>query len=103
MSSAGVVPRGDSGFGIEGVLDFTTVARLAAEGERMFSGRGRVEIDLQGVRAANSAGLALLLEWMEQARRRRIVLRFHNLPESIERLARLANLSATLPRARRDA
>jgi phospholipid transport system transporter-binding protein len=97
MSAARIVARGEAGFGVEGVLDFTTVARLAAQGERMFKGAGRVEIDLQGVRSANSAGIALLLEWLDLARRRGVSLRYRNIPESLASLAGLANLSGLIP------
>ncbi len=97
MSAARIRARGKAGFGVEGVLDFTTVARLAAQGERMFARGGRLEIDLQGVRSANSAGIALLLEWLDLARRRGVSLRFRNIPESLVSLAGLANLSGLIP------
>lgn len=82
---------------VEGVLDFATVPALAAEGERLLPASGRVEIDLSGVTAANSAGLALLLEWLEIARRRNLGLRFRDLPDPLVRLARLTNLTNLLP------
>jgi len=103
MSGATIVSRGNARFGVAGVLDYTTVRELAAQGEILFGGRGPLEIDLQGVRSANSAGLALLLEWMELARRRSISLRFRNLPGSLGRLASLVNLSGILPVVRDDA
>jgi len=82
------------------VLDFATVAPLLAEGERLLRGPGPVEIDLAGVTSANSAGLALLLEWLDLARRRQLRLHFRNLPESLVRLAELTNLGDLLPVAR---
>ena len=97
MSDAAIVTKDNARFSVEGVLDFTTVSRLAAEGMRLFAGHSRVDIDLQGVSAANSAGLVLLLEWMELARGRKLALRFLNLPRSLDRLAGLANLSGILP------
>jgi phospholipid transport system transporter-binding protein len=103
MSEAVITAKGNDRFGVEGVLDFTTAARLASEGERLFKGRGPIEIDLRGVSSANSAGLALLLEWMELARRRNLPLRFRNLPESLARLSDLTNLTRILPVSRSDA
>lgn len=97
MSDAWIVPRGHSRFGVEGVLDFDTVVTLVAESRRQFVGKERLEVDLQGVRASNSAGLALLLEWLELAHERGISLRFRNLPESIARLAAITNLTGLLP------
>jgi len=103
VSEAVIRARGNARFGVEGVLDFTTAAWLASEGKRLFKGRGPLEIDLRGVRSANSAGLALLLEWTELARRRKLSLRFLNLPESLARLADLTNATQILPLSRRDA
>jgi phospholipid transport system transporter-binding protein len=86
--------------GIEGALDFDSVVSLLAESRRRFPREQRLEIDLQGVRRANSAGLALLLEWVELAHRLGISLRFTNLPESLMRLAAVTNVSDLLPVAR---
>lgn len=97
MSDAWIVPRGHTRLAVEGVLDFDSVAPLAAESRRYFAGKGRLEVDLQGVLRANSAGLALLLEWMELAQRRGISLRFRNLPDSLTRLAGITNLTGMLP------
>jgi phospholipid transport system transporter-binding protein len=100
MSTASLVPGAGSGFTLRGVLDFATVAPLVTEGERLLVGPGAVEIDLSGVTSANSAGLALLLEWLDLARRRQLRLRFRNLPEPLVRLAELTNLTEVLPLAR---
>lgn len=98
MSSAWIVPRGQTRLGVEGVLDFDTVVPLIAESRRYFAGKERrLEVDLRGVRCANSAGLALLLEWLELAQKRGISLRFRNLPESLTRLAAISNLTGLLP------
>ena len=97
MSGAAIVSRGERGFGLEGVLDFDSVATLMPEGGRLLTGPGPLDVDLQGVREANSAALALLLEWLEMARQRKLVLRFHNLPDSLVRLAALSNVTGLLP------
>jgi phospholipid transport system transporter-binding protein len=97
MSGAWIVPRGRTRFGVEGVLDFDTVVPLMAESGGYFAGKERLEVDLKGVRSANSAGLALLLEWLDLARRQGISLRFRNLPESLIRLAAISNLTGLLP------
>jgi phospholipid transport system transporter-binding protein len=98
MSGATAIRSGGPGvLLVVGVLDFATVPALAAEGERLLPVSGRVEIDLSGVTAANSAGLALLLEWLEIARQRKLGLRFRALPDPLVRLARLTNLTNLLP------
>lgn len=103
MSGASLAADGEARFVVVGALDFSTVASLVAEGERLFTGTGRLEVDLQGVGTANSAGLALLLEWLHMARRRNLALRFRHLPESLVRIAALTNLTSVLPLAEGDA
>lgn len=82
---------------VEGPLDFTSVADVLAETRRHFPRSGRLLIDLGGVSTANSAALALLLEWMELAAGRGIELHFCNLPEGIARIAALSDLDTLLP------
>nr|WP_242482206.1 STAS domain-containing protein [Thiocystis violacea] len=87
---------------MSGVLDFMTVPRLAKEGDVLLKGaqsRGleQVEVDLSGIESANSAGLALLLEWMDMARTRGLRLTYLHLPESLGRIAAVSNLHRLLP------
>jgi phospholipid transport system transporter-binding protein len=82
---------------VEGVLDFGSVAPLLAQGEALMPRTGRVQIDLGGVETANSAGLALLLEWLDLARARGVDLRYLDMPESLTRIAAFSNLGSLLP------
>lgn len=87
-----------------GVLDFDTVARLAVEGEvllRTAAARGQTSlvIDLAAVERANSAGLALLLEWLQMAQARGLSLSYAHLPDSLGRLAAVSNLDDLLAAA----
>lgn len=97
MSGATLASRGEGSFVLEGILDFDSVASLLTDGERMLAGSGHLDLDLGAVHEANSAGLALLLEWLDLARQRKRTLRLHNLPDSLVRLAALANVSDILP------
>lgn len=89
---------------LAGVLDFDTVGRLAVEGGVLLRtadarGQERLVIDLAEVKRANSAGLALLLEWLEMAQTRRLTLSYAHLPDSLQRLAVVSNLVDLLPLA----
>jgi phospholipid transport system transporter-binding protein len=95
----GMSQQGMPRYALDGVLDFQTVPGLLPDGERMLDGDGPLDLDLLLVREANSAGLALLLEWIDIAGRRQRPLRLYNLPESLANLADLANLSPLLPLA----
>ncbi|NCA69027.1 MAG: STAS domain-containing protein [Sphingobacteriia bacterium] len=99
MSAAHLTSHGPGCFSLEGRLDFSTVARLAVCGGELLHAQTVVEIDLAGVTAANSAGLALLLEWLDMARARGARLTYRNLPDSLARLARVSNLESVLPLA----
>lgn len=84
---------------IEGALDFGSVRRVLAETRERFPVSGPLLIDLGGVSTANSAALALLLEWMELAAGRGTELCFCNLPDGIVRIAALSDLDTLLPLA----
>jgi phospholipid transport system transporter-binding protein len=96
-SRAHLCDAGEGRLAVEGTLDFATVGGLLAESEPRFRAGERLAIDLAGVDSANSAGLALLLEWLDLARSRRIELQFFNLPEALQRIAALSNLGTLLP------
>ncbi len=94
---AQLVAAGAGRLRVEGDLDFGTVAGLLAQGEAMIPRSGQIEIDLGGVESANSAGLALLLEWVDLSRARRVDLRYLGLPDALARIADLSNLRSLLP------
>lgn len=100
MKQARVISAGPGRLRVEGVLDFANVTALLAEAEALFPRSGRLRIDLSGVELANSAGLALLLEWLDLARRRHLDLLYMGLPDSLERIAAISNLGSLLPVAR---
>ncbi len=92
-----LIPDGAGRLRVEGPLDFTTVSGLLAAGEERLRDTDRLQIDLAGVTSANSAGLALLLEWLDLARARGVALRYLNLPDSLMRIAAFSNLETLLP------
>jgi phospholipid transport system transporter-binding protein len=96
VSGATLTGTAPGQFRLAGDLDYASVGPLVGEGERLFAAHAAVRIDLQGVGQANSAGLALLLEWLDQARRRGQRLDLVNLPESLARIATITNLAGLL-------
>lgn len=79
---------------IQGELTAATVARLRRYGRRQIAQAQALVVDLSGVSAADSAGLALLVDWLAWAQQRRCLLTFTNLPPA---LTALAGLSDVLP------
>jgi phospholipid transport system transporter-binding protein len=68
----------------------------AAAAEITTVGADRLEIDLAGVTAADSAGLAVCLVWLARAERDGRELRFANLPASIRSLARISDIESVI-------
>ncbi|WP_295409698.1 STAS domain-containing protein [uncultured Thiocystis sp.] len=102
MSRSRLAPCGPGRWCLSGTLDFSTVTGLANEAGTLFReqaarGLAHLEIDLSDLDAANSAGLALLLEWAEIAREHGIRLTYRQLPDSLNRIATFSNLQSILP------
>lgn len=72
---------------VAGVLDFTT-ARLALDSVAPhIESNASLDIDLAGVTQSNSAGLALIIEWLACARRAEHTVTFHHIPDGLRQLA----------------
>ena len=100
MTAASLDISGAGQWRLTGVLDFDAVPGLADKGARLIARMApadSVEIDLAGVESANSAGLALLLEWLDLAGQRGVHLTYRHLPESLRRIAAFSNLHDLLP------
>lgn len=91
-------------FELKGALILSTVPTLARQGARLLKAvRAQrdsmplaVEIDLSGVKRSSSAGIALLLDWVDQAGRDGIDLQFRNWPEALVRIATFSNVEGLL-------
>jgi len=67
MTTATIKRDGDT-LRVRGELDFDSVAELWAMTKTLFRDGTVPRIDLNGVRHSNSAGVALLVEWLRHAR-----------------------------------
>jgi phospholipid transport system transporter-binding protein len=85
-------------FLVEGELNMVTVPTLLQAMASQFPTTGsQVHIDLAGVTRSDSAGLALLMEWLRLAKTRNMRLQFHNLPLQLREIARVSDLLPLLP------
>jgi phospholipid transport system transporter-binding protein len=81
---------------VSGSLHFTTVSALLPLGtDAIERGRAAV-IDLAGVTASDSSGLALLIEWLSVAKRTSRNLHYENIPSQLQQLARLSEVEELL-------
>ena len=86
-----------AGAAVRGALTFETARRACEAGIRAFTAcSGALTVDLAAVQAADSAGLAVLIEWRRWAQRNGRGLGFVNLPAAITGLAKLSELDGVL-------
>ena len=95
--SAALQRARDGRWRLTGELNFDSVAALRPKLAEALHDGDTLAIDLSGVTRTNSAGLALLLQWHEDALRRGAALRIFHPPQSLIELAQLSNLHRTLP------
>lgn len=100
MTEPAIEKTGEGRYRITGELNFNTVARLANELEDFFQGIDEVVIDLGEIDRSDSAGVALLVEWVRTATRLHKKVRFVKMPEQMLTIARVSDLDEYLPLAR---
>lgn len=95
-----VASTAPSKYAVSGPLTFATArAALAGGIESFASASGSpIEVDFAGVEAADSAGLAVLLEWLAWGRRNGRELRYTRVPEAICAIARISEVESLLLR-----
>jgi phospholipid transport system transporter-binding protein len=79
-----------------GSLHFNTVSALLPAGVEAIKGGRADVIDLSGVTSSDSAGLALLIEWLSVAKSAGRTLRFENIDSQLQQLARLSEVEELL-------
>ncbi|MBW9265295.1 MAG: STAS domain-containing protein [Candidatus Thiodiazotropha sp. (ex. Lucinisca nassula)] len=83
-------------FHVQGEMTFSSVKDLLLHSNKLFSAVEELEVDLSQVDHADSAGLALVLEWMAQAAERNARIVFTGVPESMVSIARLCQVESLL-------
>ena len=81
---------------VSGDLVFATAVEVLLAGKRLLSVSSKVTFDLGGVTRTDSAGLAVLLEWIDAGRGTGAVIEYLNLPRSLLDIARLSNAESLL-------
>jgi len=87
---------GNGRFKVFGPLDADTATDLLKRSDEAFKGATALEIDLANVHEGDSAGLAVLIEWLKLAKQRRQTIHFMNVPEQIAALARISEVDKLL-------
>lgn len=87
---------GEGRFAIRGELTFETVTEALEESKELFAEHARIELDLSGVTESDSAGLALLLEWVNWAKHYVREIRFVDIPAQMRAIAEISEVEDLL-------
>jgi phospholipid transport system transporter-binding protein len=92
--SVELVERSAGHYQISGALTFVTARHARELGLAALSsaGGGQIEIDCNTITASDSAGLAVLLDWLAYAKRSSRSLRFVGLPNQVKALAQISDV-----------
>lgn len=90
MSRLNIIKQGAGRFAIDGDLTFATIDKQTLKSFSFLKVAKEVTIDLSRVSCTDSAGLALMIEWIKYARHNRTQLSFRNIPEQLMNLAKLS-------------
>ena len=92
---------GQGKFTLTGAMNFETAEEILRASETPFEEHTQLEIDLSGVTDSDSAGLALLLEWVTWANHSVREISFKGIPEKIRAIARTTEVEPLLARGER--
>jgi len=84
-------------FVLRGELSFFTVTDLSKRSAELLWRAEQVTLDLAGVTRTDSAGLALLVEWLRLAHRKGKAIQFRNIPQQMMAVAQVVGLDKLLP------
>jgi len=84
---------------VKGDLTFATINKKTVQRVEFKNSRyseDAINIDLSGVNKSDSAGLALMIEWMKLSKQHHIKLNFNHIPEQLLTLAKLSGFDESL-------
>ena len=99
MTADAFRPLGEGRYQVIGRMTFETAGNLweqSRDGLDGLNGKEVLTIDLGEVTEVDSAGLALLLEWIRSARQKDLSLRLMHLPDKLLALARISEVENLL-------
>jgi phospholipid transport system transporter-binding protein len=82
-------------YSVEGCLTFSGIDQHSLAAFKFLKGLDAICIDFSNVDAADSAGLALMIEWIKLSRSQNINLSFKNIPAQLVSLAKLSGLDSS--------
>jgi phospholipid transport system transporter-binding protein len=96
VAEASLTSQGDGQYALSGELSFDTVNRLLERSRVIFDGAKEICVDLANVTHSDSAGLALLIEWLRLAKQGDKKLKYRSLPAQLKALASISDVEELL-------
>ncbi|HEY3645191.1 MAG TPA: STAS domain-containing protein [Gammaproteobacteria bacterium] len=90
---------GGGRFKLSGHLGFESATRALSESHKLFADHKKIQLDMSGVDSADSAGLALLVEWTGWAKREKRKLTLSHTHRQVIALAKISEVDKILPLA----
>lgn len=91
-----IAADGDARLQATGDLTFTTAAVALRDGLSLLKRDGTWVVDLSAVTSGDSAGVAVLVEWIAAVREAGGSIRYANVPAQMRAIARIADLEDLL-------
>jgi phospholipid transport system transporter-binding protein len=95
MSKLSIIDQGSGQLVVDSDLTFRSIDGQSLKSFAFLKAGKEITIDLSRVASADSAGLALMIEWIKYTRSKRITLHFKNIPEQLIALAKLSGFDKT--------
>ena len=96
MADAQLVEHEDGSWLLQGELGFASVLSVLRHDGVNMRGKNPLRVDLKGVTRADSAGLALLLQWSRESEIAGNSIEFVNVPAQLLSIARVCGLDDIL-------
>lgn len=91
------VQRSGDTLNVAGRLDFTTATRaLEQVSELIRSSNAHQTIDMGGITSSNSAGLAVMIEWLAIAQQTDQSISFENIPDSLRQISTVCQVDSLI-------
>ena len=82
---------------VKGSLNFYNVASAYQQGLALMNGIQDIKVDLKGLTASDSSGLALLSAWVRTCQEQNKGILFNNMPRFMQDISRVCGLDGVLP------
>jgi len=96
MADAQLVENEEGNWQLQGELGFNSVPSVLRHAGVNMPGKKLLQVDLKGVTRSDSAGLALLVEWLRESELAGNRIEFINVPAQLLSIARVCGLDDIL-------